>query len=112
VIAAHRTTYFSPLESVVPGDVLTLITGSGADEYVVDRILVVRPDRVDLERPSSSPRLTLVTCMPFNYLGSAPQRMVVIASKRGFPSASSKRTKKRTPGRASSHKASKAAVQR
>jgi sortase A len=112
VIAAHRTTYFSPLESVVPGDVLSLITGGGVDDYVVDRILVVRPDRVDLERPSRRARLTLVTCTPFNYLGSAPERMVVIASKRGSPSDSPKRTKKRTPGRASSRKASKAAVQR
>ena len=29
VIAAHRTSFFSPLESAVVGDVLTLITGSG-----------------------------------------------------------------------------------
>jgi len=114
VIAAHRTTYFSPLESAVRGDVLTLITGSGVEEYVVDRILVVRPDRVDLERPSRSPRLTLVTCTPFNYLGSAPARLVVIASKRSPASSSANRAekKKRTPGRASSRKASKAAIQR
>ncbi len=111
VIAAHRTTYFSPLESAVPGDVFSLITGSGVDEYVVDRILVVRPDRVDLERPSRTPRLTLVTCTPFNYLGSAPNRLIVIASKRGSPSSSPKRAKKGTPGRAS-RKASKPLAQR
>jgi sortase A len=108
VIAAHRTTYFSPLESAVPGDVLSLVTGSGAEEYIVDRVLVVRPDRVDLERPTRSARLTLVTCTPFNYLGSAPERLVVIASRRGV---SSKAPKKRTPGRAS-RKHSKGAVQR
>jgi sortase (surface protein transpeptidase) len=43
VIAAHRTSFFSPLESAVVGDVLTLITGSGAENFVIDRILTVTP---------------------------------------------------------------------
>ena len=105
VIAAHRTTYFSPLESAVKGDVISLITGGGVEEYVVDRVIIVTPDRVDLERPSRKPRLTLVTCTPFNYLGSAPDRLVVIASKRAAakrPQRSGHRARKKgTPGRAS-----------
>lgn len=82
VIAAHRTSFFSPLESAVAGDVLTLITGSGAEDFVVDRILIVTPEHVELEAPTRARRLTLVTCTPFNYLGSAPKRLVVIASPR------------------------------
>lgn len=111
VIAAHRTSFFSPLESAVPGDVLTLITGAGAVEFVVDRILVVTPDHVELEAPTRSSRLTLVTCTPFNYLGSAPRRLVVIASRRASREAHRPRARsrhprakpneKRTPGRAS-----------
>lgn len=82
VIAAHRTSFFSPLESAVAGDVLILITGAGAEEYVVDRILTVTPEHVELEAPTRARRLTLVTCTPFNYLGSAPRRLVVLASPR------------------------------
>jgi sortase A len=111
VIAAHRTTYFSPLESAVAGDVLSLITGSGAEEYVVRRVLVVPPERVDLERPTRKSTLTLVTCTPFNYLGSAPDRLVLIAEKRSGPDLPRPRRKKRTPGRASRNR-SVTAVQR
>jgi sortase A len=82
VIAAHRTSFFSPLESAVAGDVVTLITGSGAEDFVIDRILTVTPDHVELEAPTRERRLTLVTCTPFNYLGSAPKRLVVLASPR------------------------------
>jgi len=101
VIAAHRTSYFSPLESAVEGDVISLITGSGAEEYVVVRILVVTPDHVELEKATRAPRLTLVTCTPFNYLGSAPDRLVVIASKRPPRPVPRRHAKKRTPRRAS-----------
>jgi sortase A len=98
VIAAHRTTYFSPLESAVVGDLLTVITGAGAEEFVVDRILIVSPDDVELEAPTSSRRLTLVTCTPFNYLGDAPKRFVVLASPRAgrHPHARGGRPRKRT----------------
>ncbi|HET9793900.1 MAG TPA: class D sortase [Thermoanaerobaculia bacterium] len=101
VIAAHRTSYFSPLESAVAGDVFSLITGAGVDDYVVERVLVVTPDHVELERPTRTPKLTLVTCTPFNYLGPAPDRLVVIASKRGREAKTGRHAKKRTPGRAS-----------
>jgi len=82
VIAAHRTSFFSPLESAIVGDVLTLITGSGAEDFIIDRILIVSPDHVELEAATRTRRLTLVTCTPFNYLGDAPKRLVVLASPR------------------------------
>jgi len=82
VIAAHRTSFFSPLESAVAGDALILITGAGAEDYVIDRILTVTPEHVELEAPTRARRLTLVTCTPFNYLGSAPRRLVVLATPR------------------------------
>ena len=82
VIAAHRTTYFSPLESVGKGDVFSVITPAGVEEYVVDRTLVVTPRHVELEEPTPEKRVTLVTCTPFNYLGSAPRRLVVLAPLR------------------------------
>jgi sortase A len=106
VIAAHRTTYFSPLESAVAGDVLTVITGAGAEEYVVDRILIVSPDDIALEAPTRARRLTLVTCTPFNYLGDAPKRFVVLASPRagGRPHARGQRPRPRTVKKSSPKK--------
>lgn len=108
VIAAHRTSFFSALESAVPGDLLTLVTGAGAEDWVVERIVVVTPEHIELEAPTPSPRLTLVTCTPFNYLGSAPRRFVVIATPRAARDARPPRSrprrqprKKRTPARAS-----------
>jgi sortase A len=82
VIAAHRTTFFSPLESIVRGDVFSVLTPLGAEEFVVDRTLVVTPEHVELEAATPEKRMTLVTCTPFNYLGSAPRRLVVLASPR------------------------------
>jgi sortase A len=117
VIAAHRTTYFSPLESAVPGDVVSLITGAGVQDYRIERIVVVTPDHVELERPTKTPRLTLVTCTPFNYLGDAPKRFVVIASRLGGhsprPAASRSHGKKKgTPHSASPKNSRNASVQR
>ncbi|HET7453390.1 MAG TPA: class D sortase [Thermoanaerobaculia bacterium] len=116
VIAAHRTTYFSPLESAVPGDVVSLITGAGVEDYRIEKIVIVTPDHVELERPTKTPRLTLVTCTPFNYLGDAPKRFVVIASRLGgHPSRTASRSraqKKGTPHRASPKTSPSASVQR
>lgn len=94
VVAAHRTSFFSPLESVVPGDIFTMITGAGAEEFIVDRILVVTPEHVELEAPTRARRLTLVTCTPFNYLGSAPRRLVVLASPHNTHRGRSRPTKR------------------
>ena len=92
VLAAHRTTYFSPLESAAPGDRITLIGGAGAEAFIVEEILTVGPDRVDLEAPTAGRRLTLVTCTPFNYLGDAPLRRVVIARPEDEPAGPPGRT--------------------
>jgi sortase A len=97
VVAAHRTSFFSPLESVVLGDRLALITGAGAEEYVVERILVVTPEHIELEAPTHGRRLTLITCTPFNYLGSAPYRVVVIATPRTSPTRSRRPPARKRP---------------
>jgi sortase A len=49
-------------------------------KYTVDRIVLVRPDDVSVLRPRSVPSLTLVTCYPFNFIGSAPQRYIIQAA--------------------------------
>jgi len=45
--------------------------------YQFEDTKVVEPEDVSVLAPSKEPTLTLVTCFPFYYLGSAPQRFVV-----------------------------------
>ena len=79
-IAAHRDSFFRGLKKIQPGDAIRLRTRSGAEMYNVDHIEVVRPDDVRVLEPRPQPSLTLVTCYPFYYFGSAPQRYIVSAS--------------------------------
>jgi len=78
-LAAHRDTYFSKLRGVSRGDAIRISTPDGVFGYRVESVLIVDPDRADLLRATRSPRLTLVTCYPFDWIGPAPRRFVVLA---------------------------------
>jgi len=77
--AAHRDTFFRPLEGVRKGDQIAVTTPAGEFRYVVSGTRVVDPSDVAVLRSSNDARLTLVTCYPFDYVGSAPQRFIVTA---------------------------------
>lgn len=76
-LAAHRDTYFRRLKDIARGDRIRLDTPDGVFSYEVERAWIVDPDRVDLLEDTVRPALTLVTCYPFDWVGSAPQRFVV-----------------------------------
>jgi len=80
-LAGHRDTVFRPLKDVAPGDLVRLQTPDGVFEYRVQWTTVVDPTRTDLLEPTAEPALTLVTCYPFSYVGRAPLRFVVRASR-------------------------------
>ena len=82
-IAGHRDGFFRVLKDVGPGDTVELATQNRIDKYIVDRIVLVHPDDVSVLQPRSVSSLTLVTCYPFYYVGSAPERYIVQASKAG-----------------------------
>jgi sortase A len=79
VLAGHRDTFFRELREVREHDEVRLITPDGAFTYRVVETMIVSPDRVDLMEPVNESILTLVTCYPFTYVGSAPQRFIVRA---------------------------------
>ncbi len=79
-IAGHRDGFFRALKDVGPGDTIELVTPKRIVTYVVDQIVLVRPDDVSVLQPRPRPSLTLVTCYPFYFVGSAPQRYIVQAS--------------------------------
>lgn len=83
-IAGHRDGFFRGLKDLAPGDEIALVGVSQSDVYVVEKIQIVNPEDVSVLNPTRVPSLTLVTCFPFYYVGSAPQRFIVHASMKGF----------------------------
>lgn len=79
VLAGHRDTFFRPLKWVRVGDLITLRTRNGDFEYRVESTAVVSPTDVQVLQPTGGRTLTLITCFPFSYLGSAPDRFIVRA---------------------------------
>jgi sortase A len=78
-IAGHRDTFFRELRNVRQNDEIQLQTATGLLRYEVDWVKVVSPDDVSVLAPSTNSALTLVTCYPFYFLGSASQRFIVHA---------------------------------
>jgi sortase A len=77
--AAHRDTFFRPLRRIHDGDVVVVTTPRGKFRYLVTSTEIVKPEDVSVLNASGTPTLTLVTCYPFNFIGSAPQRFIVRA---------------------------------
>ncbi len=85
-LAGHRDTHFKPLRKIKPGDRIEIDTPDGMFVYVVDTAFVVQPDRGDLMEPTGRATLTLITCYPFSWIGTAPERFVVRAHGLPLPS--------------------------
>jgi sortase A len=79
-IAGHRDGFFRGLKDVGVGDAIELTTLKGTDTYGVEQIQIVAPENIEVLRPRPVPSLTLVTCYPFYFIGSAPKRYIVTAS--------------------------------
>jgi sortase A len=81
-IAGHRDGFFRGLKDITTGDRIELSTTGERAVYTVDQIEIVSPDKVSVLRSRGVPSLTLVTCYPFYFIGSAPQRYIVHAALR------------------------------
>jgi sortase A len=79
-IAGHRDGFFRGLKDLAPQDKIELRRPGISDTYVIDQISLVAPADVSVLKPTRVPSVTLVTCYPFYYIGSAPQRYIVRAS--------------------------------
>ena len=80
-ISGHRDTFFRPLRNIRQGDTITLTTPLGEFRYRVLSTKIVSPSNVAVLDPSGTEILTLVTCYPFYYVGSAPNRFIVRAER-------------------------------
>jgi sortase A len=81
-IAAHRDGYFRALKDVRLGDEILVETLRGRSRYEIVDLLIVDPTDVHVLDPTDVSALTLVTCYPFYFVGSAPQRYIVRAERR------------------------------
>ena len=78
-LAGHRDTFFRRLRDIEPDDLIRILTPDGTYAYRVERTDIVTPADVWVLDPTSEPTLTLITCYPFTFIGSAPERFVVRA---------------------------------
>jgi sortase A len=91
-IAAHRDTLFRALRNIRIGDFVEFQSTAGTYRYQVISTQIVRPSDVSVLRADGGPvlvhqipnvpskLLTMITCYPFNYIGSAPERFIVQAA--------------------------------
>ena len=79
-IAGHRDGFFRGLKDIHLGDRIDIESRQGNSHYRVDEIQIVSPNDISVLQPRTKPSLTLVTCYPFYFAGSAPSRYIVHAT--------------------------------
>jgi sortase A len=80
-LAGHRDSFFRALKDIRKDDTIELTTLDGTFEYKVEWTKIVRPEETYVLADEGAPALTLVTCYPFYYVGSAPKRFIVRAHR-------------------------------
>lgn len=79
ILSGHRDTVFRNLGNVKIGDMITLETFYGTFSYQASNIRIVDGEDRTVIVSSEKEMLTIYTCYPFNYIGSAPKRYVITA---------------------------------
>lgn len=92
-LAGHRDTFFRPLKDLKIKDEIRVSTLKGIFTYQIVSLRVVEPEDVGVLAPSDENVLTLVTCYPFYFVGSAPQRWIVRARQMSSPTLASSNVK-------------------
>ncbi len=80
VLAGHRDTVFRSLGSLKEHDLIEVETVDGKFVYEVTGSTIVDGEERGAIKESDTPILTLITCYPFSYVGSAPERYLLSAS--------------------------------
>ncbi|MGM0877901.1 MAG: class D sortase [Bacillota bacterium] len=80
VLSGHRDTVFKQLGEVGKGDELIVETVLGTFTYKVRKVRIVDEDDRTVIVPKPEATLTVSTCYPFDFVGSAPERYVLVAN--------------------------------
>jgi sortase A len=78
VISAHRDRHFATLGQVNVGDTVVTESGAHRGSWVVIAKRVISADAPALFRTTDA-TLTLTTCWPIRYVGTAPERLLLTA---------------------------------
>jgi LPXTG-site transpeptidase (sortase) family protein len=79
IIAGHRDSHFGFLRHVRRGDTIKVSRQGRVATYKIESIYIVDSSNRQPLMKHDGKRLTLITCFPFSFIGSAPQRMIVQA---------------------------------
>jgi len=79
VLSGHRDTVFRRLGEVGKGDLLVVRTSAGEFTYKVRQVRIVDADDRTVIVPKPRATLTVTTCYPFQFIGDAPERYILVA---------------------------------
>lgn len=77
ILAGHRETVFRGLGELELGEQIQIETMAGLFTYQLETKQIVDADDRTVIVASAEPRLTLITCYPFDFVGSAPKRYIL-----------------------------------
>jgi sortase A len=78
VLAGHRDTVFKDLGTVEIGDTIIVETVAGTFTYKITNQRIVDKDDRTVIVPYDRATVTLITCYPFDFVGPAPDRFVLV----------------------------------
>ena len=79
VLSGHRDTVFRRMGELEIGDILTIQLPYGEFSYEITDTKIVDADDRTIIVPHEEEVLTLTTCYPFSFIGSAPDRYIITA---------------------------------
>ena len=79
VLSGHRDTVFSEIGKLKLQDKLIVETSAGVFTYQISKIRIVDKEDRTVIVPTDHAVLTITTCYPFNFVGSAPNRYILVA---------------------------------
>lgn len=79
VLAGHRETAFKRAGELKKGDLIRVDTHEGEFTYSVSKTWIVDEDDRTVIVSTEEPVIRLVTCYPFDMVGSAPERYIIEA---------------------------------
>ena len=80
IISGHRDSFFKNLEKLNEGDIIKLEFLNNNQEYKINNIIITNPEDIKWMENTDTKTLTLITCYPFNFIGNAPKRYVIVAN--------------------------------
>ncbi|KAA0964904.1 class D sortase [Sporosarcina sp. ANT_H38] len=79
VLSGHRDTVFRKLGQVGEGDLLIVRTSAGEFTYKINKVRIVDEDDRTVIVPKPRATLTVSTCYPFDFIGYAAERYILVA---------------------------------